>query len=180
MSLTLKYQGQEASRTKNESSFKETYQGTEAEIDSYISSSLSGISTFYTGKGYLTSWRKFNAEGPHWNVEVEYTTSYDNSFNNTDQQVYGQKSAQLTVRNIQMPLEAHKDYLTKWNYYLIGLGNATLPAWASTAKSIILTPAQRKMYQWVKGIGDIPTEPDQNGNYWTILQEPTKPRCGIL
>lgn len=177
MSLTLKYQGQELSRNKNESTFKETYQGTESEVDSYISSSLSGISTYVAGKGYLTSWRKFNSEGPHYGVEVEYTVSYDDSFDNTDSQVYGKKSAQLTVRNIQMPLEHHTNYLTQWNYYLIGLGNVSTPDWWSSATNIILTPAQRKKYLWVKSIGEVPTDPDQDGNYWTILEEPTKPRC---
>lgn len=180
MSLTLKYQGQEVSRNKNESSYKETFQGAESEIDSYISSSLSGIGNFVSGKGYLTSWRKFNADGKFVNVEVEYTISYDGSFDNSDSQVYGKKSAQLTVRNIQMPLEHHTNYLAMWNNYLLGLGDATLPQWAETATNVILTPNDRKKYMWVKSISEIPTEPDQNGKYWTILQEPSKPRCRIL
>lgn len=173
MAISLKYQGQEKSRNRNEASFKETFQGTEAEVDSYISN-LPEISTVVEGKGHLTSWRKFNSEGPIWNVEVEYTNSYDD-FNNEDTQVYGKKSAQLTVRNIQMPLEHHSDYLTKWNYYLLGLGNASVPTFWNDAKTIVLTPAQRKQYMWVKSVGEIPSEPDEDGNYWTILKEPTKP-----
>lgn len=180
MALTLKYQGQEIYRNKNESSYKETYQGTESEVDSYISSALSGISTYVQGKGYLTSWRKVNADGPFFNIEVEYSISYDGSFNNTDEQVYGKKSAQLSIRNLQMPLEKHTNYRAKWNYYLLGLGVNLTPDWWTSATNIILTSEQRKQYMWVKSISEIPTEPDQNGKYWIVLEEPTKPRCGIL
>ena len=59
MAIALKYQGQEKSRSRNEESFKETYQGTEAEVDNYISN-LPEISTSVEGKGHLTSWRKWN------------------------------------------------------------------------------------------------------------------------
>lgn len=174
--ITLKYQGQEQSRSKSEASFKETFQGTETEINSQIST-LPPISTKVEGKGFLTSWRKTCDEGPIWNLEVEYTISYDSGdFDNNDEQVYGKKSAQLSARNIQMPLEGHPNYLTNWNYYLIGLGNVTTPGWWATATDIMLTPTQRKQFQWVKSIGEIPQEPDQNGDYWTILEEPQKPR----
>ena len=173
MAITLKYQGQEKARSRNEASFKETYQGTEAEVDSYISD-LPEISTAVEGKGFLTSWRKYNAEGPIWCVEVEYTTSYDD-FNNEDNQLYGKKSAQLTVRNLQMPLEHNSNYLAKWNHYLLGLGNAGVPTFWNTAKNITLTPEQRAQYMWITSVSELPTEPDADGNYWTILKEPTKP-----
>lgn len=173
--LTLKYQGQEQSRNKTEAVYKETFQGTESEINTKLAS-LPSISTRVDGKGYFTSWRKFNQDGPIYNLELEYSVSYGDSFDNSDDQAYGKKSAQLSVRNIQMPLEGHQNYLAMWNNYLIGLGTVPLPGWATTATDIILTPANRKQYMWVKSIGEIPTEPDQNGNYWTILQEPSKPR----
>lgn len=178
MAIALKYQGQEKARSRNEASFKETYQGTEAEVDSYISN-LPEISTAVEGKGFLTSWRKYNAEGPIWCVEIEYTTSYDD-FNNEDNQLYGKKSAQLTVRNLQMPLEYNSNYLAKWNHYLLGLGNASVPTFWNTAKTIALTPEQRAQYMWITSVSELPTEPDADGNYWTILKEPTKPRGRLL
>lgn len=173
MAISLKYQGQEKARSRNEASFKETYQGTEAEVDAYISN-LPEISTGVEGKGYLTSWRKFNAEGPIWCVEIEYTTSYDD-FNNEDTQLYGKKSAQLSVRNIQMPLESHSNYLAKWNHYLIALGTDTVPNFWNTAKNTTLTSEESKTYKWIKSISEMPTEPDAEGKYWNVIKEPTKP-----
>ena len=93
MAISLKYQGQEKARSRNEASYKETHQGTEAEIDSFIAD-LPEISTAVEGKGFLTSWRKYNAEGPIWCVEVEYTTSYDD-FNNEDTQLYRKKKCTI-------------------------------------------------------------------------------------
>lgn len=174
MSLTLKYQGQEVSRTKNLSSYKETYQGTEAEIDTYISSSLPNISTFIQGKGYLTSWRKYNAQGPIFNLEIEYTISYDGSFNNEENTLYGEKSAQLSVRTIQLPLEKAPSYKACWNNYLLGLGDVELPDWATTTSSTILSRADKQNYRWVKSLGEIPDDP-VSGKFWDAIQEPTKP-----
>lgn len=28
---------------------------------------------------------------------------------------------------------------------------------------------------WITSVSELPTEPDTEGNYWTILKEPTKP-----
>ena len=92
----------------------------------------------------------------------------------------GKKSAQLSVRNIQMPLENHSNYLAKWNHYLLGLGNASVPTFWNTAKTIALTPEQRAQYMWITSVSELPTEPDADGNYWTILKEPTKPRGRLL
>lgn len=175
MNLTLKYQGQEKAQSKNETSYKETWQGSESDIDAYISSSCT-VGTFVSGKGYLTSFRKYNAGGCIYNVEVEYTIQYSSStFDNTPDTVVGQKSAQLSVRTLSMPLEAHPNYRTNWNYYFLGRGTTVIPPDYYTVKNTLIAPAWRKTYMWVKTIGEIPLEADE-GKYWTILATPTKPR----
>lgn len=176
MSLSLKYQGQEVSRSKNLSSFKETYQGTESEVDAFISSNLSGISQYFPGKGYLTSWRKVNAGGPFFNVEVEYTVNYDGSFSNESEVIYGEKSAQLSVRNLQLPLEHLKNYKTCWNHYLAGIGSGvTTPYWWDTTSSVIIPSSDYGKYKWVTSESDMPEEPNESGEFWHILEQPKKP-----
>ena len=87
MSVSLKYQGRTYSNSRDVQEYKETYQGLQTEIDSYMST-LSGIGTFYSGKGYLTSISKENDEGPFWNLQVIYSVdngseSFSNASNTT-------------------------------------------------------------------------------------------------
>lgn len=77
--LSLKYQGKEFSKSKEEQVYKETWQGSEAEVDSYIQNTLETQWRVETaGKGYLNNYRKQNDQGPFWSVEVEYTRSFSN------------------------------------------------------------------------------------------------------
>lgn len=179
MALTLKYQGQEVSRNKNQYNYKETYQGTEAEIDTFLQN-LSPIGTYFQDKGYLTSIRKANAQGIFFELEINYTITYE-GFNNTDQVIYGEKSAQLSVRNLQLPLEKNKKYKTNWNHYLAGLGSGlVVPDWWDSVSSVVISGDMGVgQYMWLNNISDIPTEP-VSGKNWGILKDPIKPRCRIL
>ena len=170
--LQLKYQGSEFSRNKQQKTYKETYIGTEQLVDAKIAT-LS-IGSFSSGKGYLSSWRKSQDQSIFYNLQLEYTTQYDNDTSDLSQTDYGKKSAQLSVRNIQMPLQHLPNYKTNWNYYLASLYNQ-MPPWWQTATDTILSPQDRKQYMWVKSVGEIPTDPDAEGNYWTIVADPTKP-----
>lgn len=175
MPAKLKYQGREYSKNKNSQSYKQTYIGFQTQIDTVISG-LPAIGSFVSGKGYMTSYKKSCDEGPFWTVEVEYTIQKDSSsFDNTDDTVVGKKSAQLSARSIQMPLESHSLYEARWNHYLIGKGVAGTPGFWSTATNTILTGSDNKNYMWIRSLGERPTQPDANGNYWQILEEPTKP-----
>lgn len=173
MALTLKYQGQEVSRNKNQYTYKETLQGTESEIDTYIQT-CPAIGTYVQDKGYLTSTRKFNAGGIFFNFELEYTVNYESGFNNTDTTVYGEKSAQLTVRNLQLPLQKCPNYKANWDNWLGALGTEVVPYWWETASSTIIPSADSKTYKWVKEKSELPTEA-VSGNYWEIIKNPQKP-----
>ena len=104
MAATLKYQGREESKSKNTQSYKQTWQGTEAQVDAVIAG-LPAIGSRVEGIGYMTSYRKQCDEGPYWSVEVEYTIQRNIDFDNSDDVIVGKKSAQLSARSIQMPLE---------------------------------------------------------------------------
>ena len=173
MSLTRKYQGREASKSRDESIYKETWYGSEAEVDTYIAS-LS-IGTYVQGKGYIHQWDN----AAIWQVEVTYRITYSRVDDGEDDPESSSSSSPkqytLTVRNLQIPLESHPSYKTCWNHYLLGLGNVTLPAWWSTATTTLLSVANRRYYMWVSSIAEIPLEPDERGLYWLILAQPTKP-----
>lgn len=164
MALQLKFQGSEQSKSRKENSFKETWIGTEAEIDSKISTLT--IGTFHSDKGFLSSWSKTQQDGKFYTLEIDYRVSFDaeTAGSNTDSTVYGKKSATLNVRNIQLPLENHKNYKTCWNYFLFSKGGDT-PSFWKEAKD--LTGADGKNYQWGK-------DPVTCPQGWTIIS-PTKP-----
>ena len=179
MSVSLKYQGRSYSNNRDMQEYTQTWQGFESQIDAKMGT-LSGIGTYYSGRGYLTSVSKTPDEGPFWNLEIVYSTDYGNeSFSNSSDTVVGRKSAQLSVRNLQLPLERLENYRTNWNYYLIGLcdedDTLSTPDWWQTAGYEDLIPAaDRKKYRWVKTVGEIPTEPE-DGKTWQIIEKPTKP-----
>jgi hypothetical protein len=176
--LKRKYQGREQSKSRDEAIYKETWYGTETEVDTYIGT-LS-IGTYVQGKGYLHQWEKKQENPAVWQVEVTYRVTYSNS--DDDNEEYDDSSSSsspktytLSVRNIQIPLESHPNYKACWNHYLIGLGNVSLPVWWSTATTTLLPVAYRQWYMWISSISEIPLEPDERGMYWVILAQPTKP-----
>lgn len=175
MALKKKFQGTEKSRDKENLLYKETFYGTETEVDEKISGLSIGSET--SGKGFLQSWRKTQSNAPAiYELEIEYSTSYNIEFANSkdDGTITGSKSAQLTARNIQMPLQSHKNYKTNWNYYLIAKDTKTTPSWWSTAKNTIISTADGKYYAWISSLAERPLEADSNGKKWEVLQEPTK------
>lgn len=175
MAATLKYQGRQQSKNKTTQSYKQTFVGTQEQIDVVISG-LPVIGAFVSGKGYMTSYRKSCDDGPYWSVEVEYTIQKDSSsFDNSDDTIVGKKSAQLSARSIQMPLQSHALYEARWNHYLIGKGVAGTPGFWATATNTILTGQNNKDYMWISSLAERPTQPDANGNCWEILEQPTKP-----
>lgn len=87
MALKILYQSKEKSRTQNEFKNKITYYGTESEVDTYIATLEIGVTQ---NEGTLTAWRKSNTGGNIYQVETEYTTSYDpGMFSNVSQTVVG-------------------------------------------------------------------------------------------
>ena len=173
MALKYLYQGKEISRDKSSSSYKQTLYGTETEVDAKISSLT--IGTFVQGKGYLKSWTKTQNDPNIWQIEIEYSISYESNFNDSDSgTVTGKKSAQLSVRNIQMPLQAHPNYRTIWNHYLISC-NGMSPSWVFDKTDTLIDTDQRKNYMWVKSLGEIPLQPNADGTYWEVAVQPQKP-----
>lgn len=173
MALKLKYQGQEASKNKNEYTYKQTYTGTKQEVENYIAS-LPAIGTKNDTKGYLRRWTQTQEEGIFWNAEIEYGISYDSSsFSDDDQTVVGKKSAQLSVRNMQMPLESHPNYRTIWNHYLAS-NNGMAPQWATDTTDVLISGEDRKHYMWIKSLGQLPMDADEQGNMWQIVVDMEK------
>lgn len=173
MSVKLKYQGQQYSRTKNQKSIKYTYYGTQNQIDQFMNSLKFGSRDDEKG-GYLTQIHKTQMQGIFFQVELTYTISYQNSSGDDSQTVVGVKSASLSVRNIQMPLQHHKNYRKNWNYYLYAVQGESLPVWWSTFDNEDdLTESEQKQYMWVKDPSEVP-EKSVNGKAWKKLKNPIK------
>lgn len=177
MALKLKYQGREQSRSRDEATYRETWYGTESEVDAQIA--LLTIGDYTSGKGYLHGWEKTQENAAVWDLSVSWRVTYarvgdDSEDEEPESGSTAQHTYSLSVRNVQMPIEGHPSYRACWSHYLLGKG-ATLPAWWSTATDTLLSPSDRAYYMWVSSIGEIPQEPDGSGNYWTILAQPTKP-----
>lgn len=177
MALQYSYQGKEISQNKNESRYKQTLYGTSNEVQTYRAGLI--IGTFVSGKGYLTSWQITQKDANIWQIEVEYSTTFDEQISNEDSALIGKKSAQLSCRNLQMPLEHLSSYRACWNHYLLcNEDGASLPAWATTATDVILTAQQRQHYMWVKSLGEIPVSygaAAANDQQWYVIQKPSKP-----
>lgn len=168
MSVKLKYQGKEKSRTKNQTLYRETLYGLQEEIDAYIATLNFG--TYYTDKGFLTQFRKFQDTGLFWNVEITYTTTTETT-DDTSEQLIGKQSCQLSVRNIQLPLQKHPNYKANWNHYFFMKAGTALPAFWSTTTSPELTEVQSQYYSWGDSPADVPAS--ANGERWYLAKYPT-------
>lgn len=176
--LQRKYQGREQSRSRDEAIYRETWYGTETEVDSYIAT-LS-IGTYVSGQGYLHQWEKKQENAAVWQVEVTYRVTYSN-YDDVNEEYEDPESTStpktytLTVRNIQKALELHPNYKACWNHYLIGLGNVATPAWYSTATNTMIGVSERQYYMWVSSISEMPLDADATGKYWQIVGYRLKP-----
>ena len=176
MAVKLKYQGQQKSRNKSESTYKQTYYGTQAEIDTFLSENADiRIGIFNEGKGYVSSYRKSQMDGIFYQLEVEYTITYDDKTDNLSDTEVGKKSATLSVRNIQLPLEHHANYQVRWNHYLYAKSGNALPSWWETLTDLdSMTTSMEENYKWAKYPTDVP-KVDADGNKWVRLKKPTMP-----
>lgn len=173
MALKRLFQGRSSSRSNTESLYRETYYGTEAEVDTYIATLT--IGSYDQTKGYLHEWSKEQENAAVWKVEVTYRISYEHSYSDQMEESTIQKIFSLGCRNIQKPLEDHPDYIMLWNHYLIGLGVNYAPQWALTATTPIIPVADREKYRWISFLSEMPFDRNEEGKAWEIVAEAQKP-----
>lgn len=162
--IQLNYRGKQYSKNLTEQITRETYIGTENDIDSFISSKSIGV--YQVGKGKLFNIQKNQQEGQFFTARLEYTKSEDeqgdNGFDQTTGE-YGKTSQVLSVRNMSLPIESHPNYRTKWNHYLIAKNGyqTTVPQFYFSAKN---TVTNDENYKWVQDLSNIP-------DGWSIVRE---------
>ena len=176
MSLILKYQGRTLNVTRTERVYKETWSGFQNEIDNITTTQgiVLEIGTYVENKGYLTGIYKSQEDGPLWNLQLEYSLSYENTISNAASTVVGQKSAQLSTRTLQIPLERLSTYKACWNHFLASCDSDTAPDWWSTATNTNLSESQMQSYQWFDTAGEC-NYIDGEGKKWKQIEGPTKP-----
>lgn len=171
MALQYAYQGKQISRDRNQYNYRQTLYGTLSEVDTYIAGLSIGIRD--ATKGFLRSWTKTQKQADIWQVEVEYSVSYGVDFSDDDQTIVGKKSAQLSVRNIQMPLESHPNYRTIWNHYLIS-NNGMAPTWVFDKTNILLSAEEAKNYRWIKSLAEVPLPDGTSNQKWQVAVDMEK------
>lgn len=170
MPLTLKYQGRQ--RERNDDGYTTTliWTGTQAECEAFAAEAAPGD---HAENGTLESVRIYQDGGNIWCCERRYSADQDGDFRNKPNVRYGKKSAQLHGSMLSMPLEAHKNYLTQWNYYLAAAPGVTdVPSWWENAKDTILDNTQSQQYAWIKSLGETPV--DSKGR-WHVIKMPKFP-----
>ena len=183
MALKVLYQTKQKSEDRNQLSYKITYQGLESQIDAYIAT-LS-IGTTQAEGCYLASWTKSQFGADRYQLELNYTKSYEwGSYSNVPPTVVGKKSAVLSVRNIQLPLQHLDNYLVCWNNFLIqkatSKSETEQPAWWATlgkdadGQIETIPDAYSDEYMIIKSLSERPTG-KEDGKTWYVVAYPTKP-----
>lgn len=169
MALRLKYQGRQQNRTRGQASYRQTFYATESEIDSFIAELQ--IGSVVEGKGKLNSWRKSQMQGIFWEIELQYITNYSTSGSSDDSStMVGEKSATLSTRNIQLPIEHHPNYRNNWNYYLYSnKATSSTPSWWYTESDLSIHDDDS--FRWIKNPDEIKQSVD--GENWKIVEKPS-------
>ena len=174
MSIELKYQGYNRSKTSDGNVTTQTYVGLEEEIKTYAEGlTLGATSTL----GTLQNVTIQQDEGPFWSCSLQWSTEKDSNGNDIGDGTLSQsKMSTLSVRSMSMPLESHPQYRMHWNHILIGLGKPGVPSfWSSAnAKNSGITQETAKKYRWVKEYSEIPIE-KTDGKTWSVVKQKTKP-----
>ena len=164
------YQGREFERANDTRTLKVMYAGTREEMDELGENPPAET-------GYNFSSARISQKSPSvWQCELRYAGGSDGSaISNPDEQKYGEKSCQVNVSILCMPLESRKNYRANWNHYLASKPDVTaVPAWWGTAADPLLTGEDAENYAWIKSTGEIPVD-SKTGKRWNLLCKPQKP-----
>lgn len=171
MPISIKH----GSRTKRADARREettvVWQGTFEEIAAFDATLQ--IGDFAQGLGYLTNKSLSQGEGVVWALQLDYALGLTGGNLAADDGPVEQK---LSVKPISVPIEAHPNYKTCWNHFLVGKciyeGTNyadTVPSWYTTATDPYLDPqGDGQHYKWVKSLAEAPvaTRTEQ----WSIVK----------
>jgi len=168
--MGVKFQSRVTERTEDGITATVIWNGSRAEMLALMAATPVGTNT---DDGQLKSVR-VNQESPLiWHCEQKFTLAADGELTEKPDTAYGKKSAQLKGSMLSMPLETHKNYRAKWNYYLAAApGESSVPSWWESAKDTVLNHSDSQKYAWIKTPGELPN--DKKGR-WHILKDPVKP-----
>ena len=174
--MSIKHQGRSTERTEASTVFSLTHQGSKAEMDTLAAAHSIGESGGADlGYAVLRSVGVHQGEGKLWECELRYETTGGQSITPPDR-AFGVRLTTLHGAVLSRPLEAHPDYLAKWNHYLFAsptVDSDEPPLWAASATDILsITAANADKYAWGRNPGDCPT--DARGR-WRPVMKPTKP-----
>ena len=182
--LQIRYQGRTVDANSNEIVTNITYIGSRELCENAMRNELAPM---MAGEfGTIESVRMSQDEGPHWLLEVRYTTLADATLEDTGT-AYGPKRSQLSTSMISRPIESVPKYKRHWNnnlYYQVQDSNnggsnnnliPDIPAWWWTDDAEHDSTVTNFMWGWGKSVGDL-SEP-KTAHRWRRAVDMTKPRC---
>lgn len=168
--MGVKFQSRVTERTEDGITATVVWNGSRAEMLELASGTALGANTEH---GQLKSVRVYQESPLIWHCEQKFTLAADGELTEKPDNAYGKKSAQLKGSMLSVPLETHKNYRAKWNYYLAAApGESSVPSWWESAKDTVLNHSDSQKYAWIKTPGELPN--DKKGR-WHILKDPVKP-----
>lgn len=149
MAIRIKYQSKNNTRTQSRVSSGITYYAEEAELKAWaaalhVGGTLPGL------EGAITSIRTAQEDGDIWICEVVGEFQVDDGGNPSNpESSTGPNSQRLTGTRLNLPLEDHPKYRTRWNHVLFAREGVTeTPAWWTDATDTALSSDIAKDYQW--------------------------------
>ena len=168
--MGVKFQSRVTERTSDGITTTIVWNGSKEEMAATAAGTPVGACT---DDGQLKSVRVYQESPRIWHCEQRFTLAADGELTEKPDNAYGKKSAQLKGSMLSMPLETHKKYQARWNYYLAGApGVKAAPSWWETAKDTVLNHADSQKYAWIKTPGELPNGKEGR---WHILKDPVKP-----
>lgn len=186
MALTLQHGSRSQRSDNNAIETNVVWQGVYSEVIAFRDTLV--IGSIYTGLGKLSAMSLAQGEGVIWELTLTYSrTRSDGSSGDDPDEAAAPTEQKLSVRTVSVPIEAHFNYSTNWNHYLIGRCiytgtdyTAILPLWWDTATTPYLSPTgDGRNYRWVKTLSEVPqpTRTEQWGivSNGTTVCRPQKP-----
>lgn len=179
MALANLYNGTTTERDENGITTTYTQTGTKSECETWASNQTIGAT--YAGLGKLATVTVSQLGGDIYTVAARYQNANGTSGSSGDEVVppdytFGEYSATMNCSMLSTPLEQHPNYRTCWNYFLAARDDAsTNPQWWPNITTPVITGTNAELYRFLTSPSELPVGKDDNGHFWAIVKNPTKP-----
>ena len=175
--IQFDYKGWQQTRTTEALRTTVTVQSTKEKLTGVIGTGNYIVGHSYMGNqgmygtdlGVLQSVKIQQADGPFWNLVLQYNNPLSTSITTPTSTINEEPTENsLVVKMQSMPLETHPNYIYRWNHALLGccltssqistITGVAVSAKLSAAEALINNDLYRGRLKWIKSPDEIPTE----------------------